>query len=163
MYFLFILYSFFATDALRAEQCLSFPLGVLLSDKKELLLNLNTKKAIVYLAVLLFIGITCLLIKQLPMIREYFDTYLYFLIELGIKLPLGLSVMLFLWIIPSRYVVGPFVGLCGMLSYELYLVHIQMLKNMGTFATSALMIILLSLMISYSMHYTIQFLQKRHQ
>lgn len=160
VYLLFVIYSFFATDTLRAEQCLSFPLGVLLSDKKEFLLNLKIKQAIVYLAILSFIGMTCLVVKQLPIIREYFDTYLYFLVELGIKLPLGLSVMLFLWIIPSKYVIGPFVALCGTLSYELYLVHMQMLENVGKYATSALMIILLSILISYSMHYAIQSLQK---
>ena len=161
VYFLFVAYSFFATDSLRAEQCLSFPLGVLLSDKKEFLLNLKIKNAIAYLTILSFIGVTFLLVKQLPMIREYFDTYLYFFIELGIKLPLGLSMMLLLWIIPSRCVISPFVTLCGILSYELYLVHMQMLSNVGTYATSALMIILLSLLISYSMHYAILFLQKR--
>ena len=160
-YFLFVVYSFFVTDALRAEQCLSFPIGVLLSDKKEYLLNLKIKNAIVYLTSFLFIGVTFLLIKQLPVIREYFDTYLYFFIVLGIKLPLGLSIILFLWILPSRYVIGPFVTLCGVLSYELYLVHMQMLSNVGTHATSALMIILLSLLISYSMHYAILFLQKK--
>lgn len=140
---------------------MSFPLGVLLSDKKEYLLSLKIKKAIVYLAIFLFLGITCLLIKQLPMVREYFGTYLYFFVELGIKLPLGVSVMLFLWMLPSRYVVGPFVALCGLLSYELYLVHMQMLENVGAYATSALMIILLSLLISYSMHYVMQILQKQ--
>lgn len=161
VYFLFVIYSFFATDALRAEQCLSFPMGVLLSDKKEYLLNLKIKNAIVYLTIFSFIGATFLLIKQLLIIREYFDTYLYFFIELGIKLPLGLSMILFLWILPSRYVIGPFVTLCSVLSYELYLVHMQMLSNVGTHATSALMIILLSLLISYSMHYAILFLQKK--
>ena len=160
-YFFLVVFSFFATHSLCAEQCLSFPLGVLLSDKKEYLLSLKIKKAIVYLAIFLFLGITCLLIKQLPMVREYFGTYLYFFVELGIKLPLGVSVMLFLWMLPSRYVVGPFVALCGLLSYELYLVHMQMLENVGAYATSALMIILLSLLISYSMHYLMQILQKQ--
>ena len=61
----------------------------------------------------------------------------------------------------ERYVVGPFVALCGLLSYELYLVHMQMLENVGAYATSALMIILLSLLISYSMHYVMQILQKQ--
>lgn len=59
------------------------------------------------------------------------------------------------------YVIGPFVTLCGVLSYELYLVHMQMLSNVGTHAISALMIIQLSLLISYSMHYAILFLQKK--
>ena len=63
--------------------------------------------------------------------------------------------------LPSRYVVGTFVALCGLLSYELYLVHMQMLENVGAYATSALMIILLSLLISYSMHYVMQILQKQ--
>lgn len=31
----FVTYNFFATDALRVEQCLSFPMGILLSNKKE--------------------------------------------------------------------------------------------------------------------------------
>ena len=146
--------------ALRAEQCLSFPMGVLLSDKKEYLLNLKIKNATVFLIIFSFIGVTCLLIKQLPIIREYFDTYLYYFIELGIKLPLGLSMILFLWILPSKYVISPFVTLCGVLSYELYLVHMQMLSNVGTYVTSALMIILLSLLISYSMHFAILFFTK---
>lgn len=160
VYSLFITYSFFATDAPRAEQCLSFPMGVLLSDKKEYLLNLKIKNATVFLIIFSFIGVTCLLIKQLPIIREYFDTYLYYFIELGIKLPLGLSMILFLWILPSKYVISPFVTLCGVLSYELYLVHMQMLSNVGTYVTSALMIILLSLLISYSMHFAILFFTK---
>ena len=68
--------------------------------------------------------------------------------------------ILFLWILPSKYVISPFVTLCGVLSYELYLVHMQMLSNVGTYVTSALMIILLSLLISYSKHFAILFFTK---
>ena len=36
-------------------------------------------------------GISCLLIKQIPLVREYMGTYIYSIVELGIKLPLGIA------------------------------------------------------------------------
>ncbi|QIU95518.1 acyltransferase family protein [Bacteroides faecium] len=146
----FSCYTFFGMGMIRAEQCLSFPLGILLSEKYSVLEHASRGGMMKWALALIVFGIICLAVKQLPEIRAYMGTYLYSAVELGIKLPLGLGVMILLWLLPTPWVMNPFLVLCGILSYELYLVHMQLLGSVQSFV-SASMIILISLLLAYSM------------
>lgn len=137
-------------DAIRAEQCLSFPIGVLLSEKKEKFLLLSKRKYVQLMAIFCIIGLVSLAIKQLPEVRNLCGTPFYSLVEFGIKLPLGISVMIILWLLPHRWVINPVLALCGALSYELYLVHMQMLGMVHS-SLSAWMILLISMLIAFSL------------
>lgn len=154
----FSCYTFFGMGAIRAEQCLSFPLGILLSEKCSMLKYASWRGMMKWALALIAFGVTCLTVKQLPEIRTYMGTYLYSAVELGIKLPLGLGVMIFLWLLPIRWVMNPFFILCGSLSYELYLIHMLLLGLVQS-SVSASMIILISLLLFYSMSVALQRLQ----
>lgn len=59
--------------------------------------------------------------------------------------------MAVLWLLPSRWIIGNrMLTLCGLLSYELYLVHMQMLGLVNSFV-SALAMLTISIMIAYSL------------
>ncbi|WP_230596478.1 acyltransferase family protein, partial [Bacteroides ovatus] len=94
----FAIYTFFCMDAIRAEQCLSFPIGVLLSEKRKKFLLLSKRKYVQLMAIFCIIGLVSLAIKQLPEVRDLCGTPFYSLVEFGIKLPLGISVMIILWL-----------------------------------------------------------------
>ena len=145
----FAIYTFFCMDGIKAEQCLSFPIGVLLSEKKDWLISLSKTKNVQALVLLCIIGITLLVLKQLPEVRNLSDTPYYSLVELGIKLPLGIAAMIILWLLPHRWVINPVLTLCGTLSYELYLVHIQMLGLVHS-PFSAWIMLIISLLVAYS-------------
>mgnify|MGYP000165746663 FL=1 len=121
---LFAVYSF---TLLCAEQALSFYLGVLLSEKMQITDKLNNKRLYAVLAILAAVGIGCLAIKQLPMIRELGDTMWYSLCELGIKLPLGISFMIALYL-TKRIVASELIVMMGAVSLELYLIHIWLVN-----------------------------------
>lgn len=109
---------------LQAEQSLGFITGIWMSEHKERLNNfVKDKKSIIGIAfAFLFIGISALTIKQLPLIREYLGTPIYSIVQLFIKWPLSLAI-LFGAILTPALLRNPFVVLSGVISYELYLVH----------------------------------------
>lgn len=155
---IFSCYTFFGMGAICAEQCLSFHLGILLSEKRFILDLITKKSTMKWAFAFCVLGITFLIIKQIPEIRAFMGTYIYSIVELGIKLPLGLGVVLILWMLPTAWVINPFLVLCGTLSYELYLVHMQMLEVVQS-AVSASMILLVSLLLAYSMSTATKYLQ----
>lgn len=110
------------------------------------------------MVLLCIIGLTSLAIKQLPEIRSFSGTLIYSLVELGIKLPLGITAMIILWLLPHRWVINPVLLLCGALSYELYLVHMQMLGLVHS-SLSAWIMLLISVLIAFSMQKTFKQLQ----
>lgn len=125
---LFAVYSFALIGSnLCAEQALSFLLGVLLSEKKQITDKLNNKRLYAVLAIFTVVGIGCLAIKQLPMVRELGDTMWYSLCELGVKLPLGMSFMIALYL-TKRIVATELIVMMGAVSLELYLIHIWLVN-----------------------------------
>lgn len=109
---------------LQAEQSLSFITGIWMSEHKEKLKkNSGRQKNMVRIALaFLFVGILALAIKQLPLVREYSGTPVYSIVQLFIKWPLSLAVLLgAIW--TPALLRNPFVMLSGVISYELYLVH----------------------------------------
>lgn len=147
----FSLYTFLGMEGSRIEQWLSFPFGVLMSERKTWLMALTSRKVTWIMIVVGTIGITALAVKQMPIVREQMGTWIYSLVETFIKLPLGIFVMAVLWLLPSRWIIGNrMLTLCGLLSYELYLVHMQMLGLVNS-CVSALAMLTISIMIAYSL------------
>lgn len=48
------------------------------------------------------VGVGCLVTKQLPTVRKLPDSYYYYAVELGIKLPLGIAMMVGLYLLPQK-------------------------------------------------------------
>lgn len=116
---IFILFLF---PSIEAEQAFSFLCGVCTSIYIDSLRSVSFRKLIGLGIVALFIGISFLAVKQLPYIRLHSVDWIYNVVQCGIKLPLGIAVMIGVtwmsWLSASR-----FLQLAGTLSYELYLVH----------------------------------------
>lgn len=116
---IFILFLF---PSIEAEQAFSFLCGVCASIYIDSLRSASFRKLIGLGIVALFIGISFLAVKQLPYIRLHSVDWIYNVVQCGIKLPLGIAVIIGVtwmsWLSASR-----FLQLAGTLSYELYLVH----------------------------------------
>ena len=65
-------------------------------------------------------GISCLLIKQIPLVREYMGTYIYSIVELGIKLPLGIAFSIALLQSPAIIKNSSLLSICGLCSLEMH-------------------------------------------
>lgn len=115
---------FFTLNNLRAEQSFSFLGGVLFSEYKLCFSILNRKKLFTISLTFLAIGITALLIKQLPSIRLYdFESMPFKICNLFLKLPLAIFfIFLFLSVLPNG---NKWISKIGNISYELYLVHVS--------------------------------------
>lgn len=147
----FSLYTFFFMTAIRAEQSFSFFVGVLCSDYAKQINAWNKKTYAVVMVEVGVIGIACLAIKQLSVIRELFDTYYYYLVELGIKLPLGITLMCLLYLLPARMRKSQVLIFCSTYSLELYLVHMLFMPKLADANfTQALAVLIISGLIAYS-------------
>lgn len=114
--------SFVLFDEIRAEQSFSFLLGVLLSDFKQI--KQKMQNVIVAVGALL-LGVACLAIKQLPFVRNG-GGLLMKSVQLCIKLPLGIFILLFVaWVmsIPFMRIFKKPLAISGNYSYEIYLAH----------------------------------------
>ncbi len=114
---------FAVQSPLEAEQVLSFPVGLLLSERK----NLFPKgKAFRQTALLVLIGTVFLALKQFPALRASPQPVMN-CIQLLIKLPCGLGVV----ILGTRLLADrscPPLELVGGMSFELYLAHGYLLQ-----------------------------------
>ncbi len=110
--------TFFILREIKAEQSLSFFMGVLLSDKK--ILQKKLFKLRLGLLFLLF-GIMCLAVKQLPIIRSAPQLVMN-LVQLGIKLPIGVGLIILAHEVMKKWKLQVLYAV-GIISYELYLIH----------------------------------------
>lgn len=149
----FAMYTLFFMNGTRSEQSLSFLAGVLSSEYYNIILKWNRKRWLTIMCISGFLGISFLLIKQTPTVREYIGTYLYSIVELGIKLPLGVAFSIALLQSPTIIKNSSLLYICGLCSLELYLVHMQirMLIIKDSFI-QGIAIIIISLLIAYSFH-----------
>ena len=106
--------SFFVLSEIRAEQSLSFLVGMIFSEKKE---KLNWKAG----SILIIYSVVFLTLKQTSIVRSA-PQLIYNFVQLMIKLPCGIGVCG--WIISiNKKISLKFLDLVGRISYELYLVH----------------------------------------
>lgn len=115
---------FFTLREIKAEQSLSFLAGLLLSEKKDLQEKLFRVR---YGMLLVVFGIACLAIKQLPIVRSAPQIVMN-LVQLGIKLPIGLGMMIVMHHVMKRWKLR-LLYYIGLISYELYLIHGYVLSS----------------------------------
>lgn len=147
----FALYTFLGMGAIRAEQALSFFAGILCSDYVGKVNGWSKKKLLAIMLAMGVVGVGCLVTKQLPAVRELFDTYYYYAVELGIKLPLGIAMMVGLYLLPQRVRKSQLLAFCGTYSLELYLVHMYVVPRVvGDSWLQAIAALIISGLVAYS-------------
>ena len=136
---------FFTLREIKAEQSLSFFMGIILSEKKELQDTLFKAK---YGVLLTVFGVGCLAIKQLPITRSAPQIVMN-LIQLGIKLPIGIGLMIFCYVIVGkRNRLGNILGAVGIISYELYLIHGYVLAAVPVSIVGVMVFIIVTALLS---------------
>lgn len=152
--FLFSLVSFFFYYELAAEQSLGFIIGVLMSEHINEIKKIiaNRRRLIIMSAWSLFvIGVVFLAVKQLPVLRQHQGDILYNAVQLMIKCPISLAIILGVYYMP--YVIDKtFLALTGLISYELYLVHFRLYGYIGKSLILALSVIVFSYVVSWMLY-----------
>lgn len=136
---------FFTLREIKAEQSLSFLLGILLSDKKEWQGRLfKVRDGLLFIA----FGVTCLAIKQLPIIR-YAPPIVMNFVQFGIKLPTGFGLMILCHaIIDKLEWMGTALSAVGAVSYELYLIHGYVLAAVPASIVGVVMFVIVTAILS---------------
>lgn len=113
---------------IEAEQSLSFFSGILISRRMKTIKSVFDKRCIAYLNIisLFLVGLFMLALKQNPIIRELEGSIIYNVIQLILKLTLGLGLCIVLCRL-NKYINTKFLLWTGLMSYEIYLVHCNML------------------------------------
>lgn len=136
------------SPAIEAEQAFSFVSGVFISTKISKVRTLCIRHLLTFSGITLVLGLCFLVIKQLPIIREYDGTLLYYIVQMFIKLPLSFTVIVFSFFIGVH---NSFLLFIGGISYELYLVHMKLLVflDKSHIAITIIALLLISIVISY--------------
>lgn len=116
---------FLLGNSLQAEQALSFFFGVLISDHQEYAENKMTNSK--FQLFLLILGCCFLGLKQVPVIRNLQGTYIWYVLQLVMKISLALVIIG----ATQKYqevVTNKFIFLMGAISYEFYLIHFRLLE-----------------------------------
>lgn len=118
----------FGSD-LEREQAVSFALGVLMSEKKgKIIACLENRNYIIMVTGLSYaVSFGFLFLKHTDYIRSLFGTVPYALIQIGIKMPLAIGIMMWICMLSYLFNSAPF-KLLGKISFELYLVHLVLLR-----------------------------------
>ena len=135
----------------RGEQALSFPLGVLLSEVKIRLEFNKHNISWTVLFGLLVLGIVLLSLKQTHWYRAIESDIVINMLNLPIKLGLGLFIIFALSKISCLYN-NKFLMFTGVISYELYMVHYPFRGLAGVNLVLAILVIILSYLISYILY-----------
>lgn len=115
----------FLMDGVEGEQAFSFLTGTAISAHKDKAVAWLTRYRYKLSAILVAIGTLFLCLKQLPAVRAYGEGCIMNIVQMFIKLPWGLAIVL----ITQRAIRlqnSRFLSFCGNISYELYLVHFTM-------------------------------------
>lgn len=142
---------FLITNNLRAEQSLSFWAGVLLSLYKANIAKLPRLKFLIIAFILLIVGSTALLVKQqLELMAFDLEGIIVKATNMLIKLPVGISIILFIFAIRSNYT--KWLAIVGGISYELYLTHIPFFMTIDSKIPFLLLFIIQSVFLAYILH-----------
>lgn len=144
---------FFTLREIKAEQSLSFLLGVILSEKKEWREKLfKVQYGLLFIA----FGVACLAIKQLPTVRSAPQIVINF-VQLGIKLPIGFGLMILCYEIVGRWKwIGTVLGAVGIISYELYLIHGYVLAVVPGSAAGVMVFVIVTALLSIIYYWTLK-------
>lgn len=151
--------SLFLLPEIQAEQALSFPVGIVFSEYRARLDIISRRNYIVFALFAFTLALTCLAIKQLPIVRELQNTVVYNLIQLGIKLPGALGIIGFA-VAYGKPISSKLLYLCGLMAFELYLIHMKFLPYMHSVVTAVCYMGIASLL-AYIFYYINNLIFKR--
>lgn len=149
---------FLCGNGLRAEQAISFLLGIWISDHYEIAVKKMTSNKILFLCGMM--GIFILASKQVPMVRDLEDSLVWYALQLIMKVffaivILGMSQKL-QWMMKSKLIT-----MLGIISYEFYLIHMRLLKLPQRGILGMIAFIGLSLLLSGTINLLIRKLKRR--
>lgn len=144
---------FITLGSLEVEQTPAFILGVLASCYKDKLTTFSLRSMWIQLAVFAFIGVLFLGIKQLPAIREYLGSSLYSFIQMMHNMAFALCIVGIVSILPFIRRNG-FLIFCGIISYEVYLIHFPFYPTVGGDFMLAIALVSLSI-VTAALFYTV--------
>lgn len=130
-------------NGLRAEQAVSFLMGVWISDNYKKVRKCLTN--IWILIGLILVGATLLIVKQIPEIRIYEDNALWQGIQLVMKVSFAVAFIGFVYRF-RRLFDNKVIALIGGCSYEIYLVHYKLLVLPQNGVEGMCMFLILSIM-----------------
>lgn len=136
-------------DGLRAEQAVSFFIGVWISDNYKKAKGKIIKNQMI--AVLLIVGIALLGCKQVPAIRALENTAMWYGIQLMMKISVAIAFIGLIYKF-SAFFKNRMLMNVGLVSYELYLVHYQLLSLPGRGIVGILVFDAISLLGAWLIH-----------
>ena len=140
--------TFFLLSSLEIEQSIAFTIGVLLSDYKEQLSKLSSRKIFWIFLASFFLATIFLGLKQIPFIRAQIGSCYYSFIQMMQNVFYAGSVIAFMMLVPKLTRV-PFLIFCGIISYEIYLLHFPFYGMVDGSIILACILIICSLLSSY--------------
>lgn len=111
---------------IESEQSFSFLCGLFLSEYKGLK-KVIAKKYLIWGGIFLFLGMSFLVLKQLPSVRNFEGSILYDIIQMVIKWSVAFGLIILYKIISNHGYKLNFFSWLGTISYELYLTHCKFL------------------------------------
>lgn len=136
-------------NGLRAEQAVSFFIGVLISDNYEKSKEKITESRMI--AVVLIIGVTLLGCKQMPAIRSMENTAIWYGIQLIIKDSIAIAIIGLVYKFSALFQNRMLMNV-GLVSYEVYLVHYQLLSLPARGIVGMLIFVTISLLGAWMIH-----------
>ena len=136
-------------NGLRAEQAVSFFIGVWISDNYKKAKGKIIKNQMI--AVLLIVGIALLGCKQVPAIRALENTAMWYGIQLVMKISVAIAFIGLIYKFSAVFKNRMFMNV-GLVSYELYLVHYQLLSLPGRGIVAILVFDAISLLGAWLIH-----------
>lgn len=138
---------FFLLGSLEIEQSIAFTIGVLMSDYKERILTLSNKKILWIFFITFFIATLFLGLKQVPFVRAQIGSYYYSFIQMIQNVLYAGAIIVFMMLAPklSR---SPFLIFCGIISYEIYLLHFPFYAKVNGSLILAFTLIICSMLAS---------------
>ena len=143
----------FWMSELQAEQALGFATGVVMSEHKTWFRSImHVKKLVVTIALGFFLfGCCFLILKQIPMIREWAGTWVFNLCQTLVKFPLSMAIVVGMNLSP-RIVRNPLLIFTGTIAYELYLVHFRFYTLIGGKLWPAIVLFVGAFLVSWIFH-----------
>lgn len=155
LYSIFIIFGFIGLNVLmqiEAEQVFSFIIGVYCSHHIDKF-RIKDGKYMIKIAIGSFLfGLFFLLLKEIPTVHTYKGTTIYNYILLMIKLPMAIPLLLLPLFIPVLKKSRLFY-LCGISSFELYLVHLALLDYIQMDYFRLLIYVILNVIITYCFYH----------
>ena len=142
---------------IEAEQSFCFLLGVITSEKKGIIKQ-SPQNIKYYLIGGIIIGITFLLLKEIPTIHQYKGTLLYNYILVMIKFPLAIVIILMPYYF-NILIKNKFIHICGIASLELYLVHLPISFNTDMTIGSITLFIIETTILTYIFYHINQIIK----